>query len=169
MKTSAAKPNASAGSSSGDMNSMSNALAAAPREREIASAAAVPSTAESTVVQNATTRLVHAACCIWSASSSARYQRNDSPSGGNLSDCDAVSEVRITIRLGPMRKTTATAVSAMNTRRSDIASQSMVESGFGIGRRHAREQVEQVYDDQDGEHEDHRDRRSERPVVGADR
>ena len=65
MKTSAAKPKASAGSSSGDMNSMSKALA--PRrccERAIASAAAVPSTAEISVVQNATTRLVQAACCI---------------------------------------------------------------------------------------------------------
>src|SRR5712692_3843169 len=127
MKTSAAKPNASAGSSSGDMNSMSNALAAAPREREIASAAAVPSTAESTGVQNATTRLVHAARCIWSASSSATYQRNDSDCGGNRKDCDAVSEVRITIRLGPMRNTTATAVSVAKTRRSDNASQSTVE------------------------------------------
>src|SRR5437868_5928897 len=158
MNTSAANPNASAGSSSGDMNSMSNALAPALRERAIASAAAVPSTAESTVVQNATTRLVQAACCIWSASSSARYQRNDSAPGGNRSDCDAVSEVRITIRLGPMRKTTATAVSVMNTTRSDSASQSIVRSSFGIGRRHPREQVEQIDHDQHGEHEDHRDR-----------
>ena len=46
------------------MNSMSKALAQPLREREIASAAAVPNTAEITVVQNATTRLVHAACCI---------------------------------------------------------------------------------------------------------
>src|SRR5882757_9777720 len=147
MNTSAAKPKASAGNSSGDMNSMSNAFANALLEREIASDAAVPSTAESTVVQNATTRLVHAACCIWSASSSARYQRNDRPSGGNRNDCDAVSEVRITIRLGPIRKTTAIAVSAANTTRSDIASQSMVRSRFGIDR-HPREQVEQVDYDQ---------------------
>src|SRR5436309_519262 len=126
MKTSAAKPKASAGSSSGDMNSMSKLLAAAPRERAIASAAAVPSTAESTVVQKATTRLVHAARCIWSASSSATYQRNDSDCGGNRKDCDAVNEVRITIRLGPIRKTIAIAVSAANTGRSDSASQSVV-------------------------------------------
>src|SRR6266581_1124681 len=143
MNTNAAKPNASAGNSSGDMNSMSKALAAAPPERAIASAAAVPSTADRIVVQNATTRLVHAARCIWSASSSARYQRNDSAPGGNRSDCDAVSEVRITISLGPIRKTTATAVSAANTTRSDSASQSIVELGLCI-RRHPREQVEQI-------------------------
>src|SRR5882757_2814703 len=156
MNTSAAKPKASAGNSSGDMNSMSNAFANALLEREIASDAAVPSTAESTVVQNATTRLVHAACCIWSASSSARYQRNDRPSGGNRNDCDAVSEVRMTIRLGPIRKTTATEVSAANTSSSDISSRSMVRSGFRIGRCHPREGVEQIGNYLYGGHDDHR-------------
>src|SRR5262245_54313582 len=115
------------------MNSVSKALAAAPREREMASAAAVPSTAQMSVVQNATTRLVQAACCICVASISAAYQRNDRPLGGKRSDCDAVSDVSSTIRLGPIRNTTAIAVSTAKAMRSDAASQSM-ELGFCICR-----------------------------------
>src|SRR3954451_826995 len=131
------------------MNSMSKALPTAPREREIASAAAVPSTAEISVHQNATTRLVQAAACICVASSSASYQRSDSPAGGKRSDCEAVNEVSSTIRLGPTRKTMAIAVSAANTTRSDSASQSMEPLGFGIGRQPG-ELVEQINDDQHG-------------------
>src|SRR5689334_10828793 len=63
MKISAAKPKASAGSSSGDMNRTSQARAKAERLRAMPSAAAVPSTTETTVVQNATTRLFQAAAC----------------------------------------------------------------------------------------------------------
>jgi len=116
----------------------------------------------------ATTRLVHAACCIWSACNSAAYQRNDSPAGGNLSDCEAVSEVRITIRLGPTRNTIATAVSAANVNRSDRLSQSMRVLGLGMGRGHPHEQVEQGNDAEHSRHEDDRDRRRERPIVGSD-
>src|SRR3954467_6937084 len=136
------------------MNSMSKAFPAAPREREIASAAAVPSTAEMSVVQNATTRLVQAAACICVASSSATYQRSERPAGGKRSDCEAVNEVSSTIRLGPTRKITAMPVSTANTTRSDSASQSMAALGFGIGRQPG-ELVEEVDDDQHGEHEDH--------------
>src|SRR3954447_7826650 len=138
MKTSAAKPKASAGSSKGDMKRRSKKRAQAPPEREMASAAAVPRTAQIRVVQNATITLVHAACCIWSAWSSATYQRSESPSGGNFRDCEAVKDVNMTIRLGAMRNTIATAVSAANVSRSDRPSQSKVELGFGIGRRDPR-------------------------------
>src|SRR5262249_37697893 len=144
MKTSAAKPKASAGSSSGDMNSRSNSRAAALRERAIASEAAVPRTAEIAVVQNATTRLVQAARCIWSGSSSALYEGGERPSGGTRSDCEAVSEVSSTIRLGPMRNTTATAVSAANVKRSERLSQSTNALRFNMGGRDPCEQVEKV-------------------------
>src|SRR5262249_25275047 len=130
--------------------------------------AAVPNTAEISVVQHATTRLVQAADCIWVASSRASYQRSDSPAGGKRSDCDAVNEVSSTIRLGPTRKITAMPVSAANTALSDSAPQSTVALGFCIGRQPG-ELVEQEHDDQHGEQEDHRDRSSKRPVVGTDR
>ena len=64
MKMRAAKPKASAGSSSGDMNRTSQARASGERLRAMPSAAAVPSNTESAVVQNATTRLFQAAACI---------------------------------------------------------------------------------------------------------
>src|SRR5262249_52513359 len=166
MKISAAKPKASAGSSSGDMNRRSTARMSGERLRAMPSAAAVPSTTEITVVQNATTRLFQAAACIWSASISAAYQRSDSPSCGNFSDCDAVSEVSSTISVGPTRKTMATAASAPNTRRMESASQSMA---LCIRLALAADQVEDGDGGEHGEHENHRDRRRERPVVRADR
>ena len=89
MKTSAAKPKASAGSSSGDMNSRSQRLTHFDGCARWRCEAAVPSTTEMGVVQNATTRLFQAARCIWSASSSAQYQRSDKPGGGNRSDSEA--------------------------------------------------------------------------------
>ena len=64
MKISAANPNASAGSTSGDMNSRSVRRTQATLLRAMASAAAVPSTAEIAVAQPATTRLFQAARCI---------------------------------------------------------------------------------------------------------
>src|SRR5580704_11956520 len=97
------------------------------------------------------------------------YQRSESPSGGNFNDCEAVSEVRTTIRLGPTRKIIATTVSAVNVRRNDSASQSRVDLSLGIGSRDMRESIEQSQGNQHGEHEYDRDRCSERPVVGADR
>ena len=87
--------------------------------RAIAIDAAVPSTTAMIVVQNATTRLVQAARCIWSASSSAQYQRSDSPLGGKRRDSDAVNEVIITTIVGAIRNTIAMAASAPNTMRSD--------------------------------------------------
>src|SRR5262249_50733210 len=154
MKISAAKPKASAGSSSGDMNRRSQARTQAERLRAMPSAAAVPSTTEITVVQNATTRLFQAAACIWSASMSAAYQRSDSPSGGNLSDCDAVNEVSSTIKVGPTRKMMATAASAPNTRRIDSASQSMA---LCISLAPATDHIENGDGGEHGDHEDHRD------------
>ena len=66
--------------------------------------AAVPSTTEISVVQIATTRLFQAARCIWSASSSAEYQRKEKPGGGNFSDSDEVSDVIRTMTVGAIRK-----------------------------------------------------------------
>src|SRR5215470_3210103 len=169
MKMSAAKPKASAGSSSGDMNRTSQARMSGERLRAMPSAAAVPSTTAMTVVQNATTRLFQAAACIWSASISAAYQRSDSPSGGNFSDCDAVNEVSSMIAVGPTRNTIAIAASPPNTRRSDNASQSVAYLGATIALALASEQAEKRDRGEHGDHEDDRDRRRERPVVGADR
>src|SRR5215468_362412 len=169
MKISAAKPKASAGSSNGDMNRTSQARAKAERLRAMPSAAAVPSTTETTVVQNATTRLFQAAACIWSASSKAMYQRSDRPSGGNFSDCEAVNDVSSMISVGPTRNTIAIAASTPNTSRSDNASQSVACLGAAIALALASDHAE---DRDRGEHRDHendRDRRRERPVVGADR
>src|SRR6516162_10061503 len=167
MKMRAAKPKASAGSSSGDMNSTSQARASGERLRAMPSAAAVPSNTESAVVQNATTRLFQAAACIWSASSSATYQRNDRPSGGNFSDCDAVNDVSSMITVGPTRNTIATAASAPNTNRSDNASQSIACLGAAIGLALASDQAQNCDRGEHRDHEDDRDRRRQRPVVGA--
>src|SRR5438128_1694954 len=169
MKISAAKPKASAGSSSGDMNRRSQARASSERLRARPSAAAVPSTTASTVVQNATTRLFQAAACIWSASMSATYQRSDNPSGGNLSDCEAVNEVSSTITVGATRNTIATAASAPNTSRSESASQSVACLGAAMRLAPAAGEVEHGDGGEHGNHENDRDRRRERPVVGADR
>ena len=87
----------------------------------MASAAAVPSTTQMSVVQAATTRLFHAARCIWSASANARYQRSDSPDGGNFSDSDAVSEVSSTMIVGATSTTIAITASAPKVARSDAA------------------------------------------------
>src|SRR5215468_10570816 len=97
---------------------------------------------------------------------SAAYQRSDSPSGGNFSDCDAVNEVSSTISVGPTRKMMATAASAPKTTRMESASQSMA---LCIRLAPTTDQVENGDGGEHGEHEDHRDRRGERPVVGADR
>src|SRR5580704_6076099 len=122
IKISAAKPNARAGSSSGDMNSRSVARISGARLWAIASDAAVPSTTEISAVQKATTRLFHAARCIWSASISAAYQRNDRPAGGKRSDAEAVNEVISTISVGATRKTSATADNSPNTVFIEISS-----------------------------------------------
>src|SRR5262249_36758549 len=117
------------------------------------------------------------------AESSAWYQRNDRPSGGNRSDCDAVSEVSSTIRLGPMSTMMATAVSVPNTSRNDTLSQSTAAAGAGASSlgtlsmgmaglrvgHDAGEQIEQRDDHQYRDHEDDRNRRRERPIVGTDR
>src|ERR1041384_6593397 len=167
--TSAAKPNASAGNSSGDMNSTSAARTHFDRLRAIASEAAVPSTTAITVVQNATTRLAQAARCIWSASSSAQYQRSDSPLGGKRSDSEGVNEVRITTMVGPIRNTIATSASAPNSTRSESASMSAAASGVRIGLAPPPDRAEHADDDQHGHHEDDRERGRERPIVRADR
>ena len=169
MKTSAANPNASAGSSSGDMNRTSAARTHSERLRAIASEAAVPSTTEISVVQNATTRLAQAARCIWSASSSAQYQRSDSPLGGKRSDSDGVNEVRITTMVGAIRNTIATAASTPKIARSESASMSAAVLGAAIGLAPLADRTQHADDDQHRDHEDHRDRRRERPVIGADR
>src|SRR5258708_34776887 len=166
MNTRAAKPKASAGSTSGDMNSGSKPRAQPPPDREIARAAAVPKVVDTTVAQNATTRLVQAACCIWVALSSAVYHRRDSPSGGKRKDCEAVSDVSKTITLGPTRKTTAMPVRAANSARSDSDSQSTRTLARCIGPGPC-ELVQQGDDDQEGTHEDHRDSRGKRPVTRA--
>ena len=118
------------------MNTMSQPFTHALFDRAMASAAAVPSTLDIAVVQNATTRLFQAAFCIWVASNSARYQRSDRPSGGNLSDWDAVNDVTITIKLGATSTTIASAASVRKTICRDAASQSKREFGFRIGAAH---------------------------------
>src|SRR5262245_35937564 len=107
------------------MKSRSSPRANAELLRASANDAATPSTTDISVVQIATTRLFHAARCIWSASISSRYQRNDRPSGGNFNDADDVKEVRITTRLGPTRNTIATPDSTTKASLSDTASQSV--------------------------------------------
>ena len=77
MNISAAKPKASAGNRRGDIKSTSQTRSHDWRPRDSAIDAAVPRTTQTSVVQNATTRLFHAARCIWSASSSATYQRSE--------------------------------------------------------------------------------------------
>ncbi len=72
-----AKPNASAGRISGDMNSRSSARAQPPRLRAIASAAGTPSSTEADTAIAATCRLIRAAAWISLASSSAAYQRSE--------------------------------------------------------------------------------------------
>src|SRR4029079_16308350 len=127
-----AKPKASAGSSSGDMNSTSATRTHFEELRAMASEAAVPSSTEMMVVQNATIRLAQAARCIWSASMSAQYQRSDRPFGGKRSDSEGVKEVRITTIVGPIRNTMAIPASTPNTIRSESASRSTV-LGAAIG------------------------------------
>src|SRR3954470_2152034 len=169
MKTSAAKPNASAGNSSGDMNSTSAARTHFDALRAIASEAAVPSTTEMIVVQNATIRLAQAARCIWSASSSAQYQRSDNPLGGKRSDSDAVNEVRMTTMVGPIRNTIAIAASTQNTMRSDSASISTAVLGAAIGLAPPPDPIQHANDHQHGNHENNGECRREWPVIGADR
>src|ERR1051325_10098406 len=93
------------------MKSTSAARTSFEELRAIASDAGVPSTTEMTVVQKATIRLAQAARCIWSASSSAQYQRSDNPLGGKRSDSEDVKEVSITTIVGPIRNTIAIAAS----------------------------------------------------------
>src|SRR5712692_11838666 len=95
-----AKPKARAGRRRGDMKTTSHARAHRVLRPAMPSAPAVPRVTDRVVAQAATTRLFQAACCIWPASRSAAYQRNEYPSGGNFSDGDAVNEVRSTMRLG---------------------------------------------------------------------
>src|SRR5205085_5704894 len=159
MNTSAAKPNASAGSSSGDMKRTSAARTHFERLRAMPSAAAVPSMTEITVVQNATTRLAQAARCIWSASSNAQYQRSDRPLGGKRSDSEGVNDVRTTTIVGPIRNTIAIAASRPNTTRSDSASTSTAVLGAAIGLAPLSDRAEHADDDQHRDHEGDRTRR----------
>src|ERR1700724_446731 len=115
------------------MNSASHARSQRERLRAMASAAAVPSATQMSVVHTATTRLFHAARCIWSASASAQYQRSDSPDGGNLSDSDAVSEVSSTIKVGAISSTIASTVSPTKIARSDAAPRSIGRLGARMG------------------------------------
>src|SRR5947207_11913701 len=108
----------------------------------------------------------------WScpATASARYQRKDSPSGGNLSEADAVSDVRRTITVGATRTTTAAVDSAPTTTRNDSASRSRRRRSAMNERSPASSgRVDQHHDEQHGEHEDDRNPSRERPVVRARR
>src|SRR5471032_2450689 len=151
------------------MNSMSLTRTHFDLERAMPIDAAVPSTTEITVVQIAITRLFQAARRIWSASSSAMYQRKEKPGGGNLSDSDEVSDVIRTMMVGAIRKTMAKIAAAANATRSEAASQSMACLGAGIGLAPPPQRTQNADDDQHRNHEDHRNRGRERPVVGADR
>src|SRR5262245_15096945 len=167
---SAANPKASAGSSSGDMNNASSARAQRERLRATPSAPSVPRTAEADVATRATQRLFSAARWSCPAPARARYQRKDSPSGGNLSDADAVDDVRSTITVGATRTTTATVESAPTARRKDSASKSKRRrSAMDEGSSAASRRVDEDHDEQHGEHEHDRDGGRERPVVGARR
>src|SRR5271170_3777921 len=152
MKMSAAKPKASAGNSSGDINSRSAARISGARLRAIASDAAVPRTTEIIVVQKATTRLFHAARCIWSALISAAYQRSERPAGGKRSDSDAVNEVISTISVGATKKISATAQSSPNTTFIEIASH-WVLLREAMGRALASDRVQHCHDRHDAHHE----------------
>src|SRR5437867_2527813 len=151
------------------MNSTSSARSQAEVPRTMASAASVPSTTERAVVQAATTRLFHAARCIWSASSKAAYHRSDSPSGGNFSDCEAVNEVSSMTKVGATRNTIATAVSAPKTSGTERASQSIARLDPAMAVAPSPDEIEDGDRRQDGDEEDDRDGRRERPVIGADR
>src|SRR5262249_51139187 len=167
---SGAKPKASAGRSSGDMKSASSARAHRERLRAIPNAPRVPRITDAAVTTTATQRLFPAARWSCPAPASARYQRNDNPSGGNLSDADAVSDVRSTITVGATRTTTAAVDSTRTTKQNDSASRSrrrrsaMRERSTTPARR-----VDQYHDEQHREHEHDRDGGRKRPVVGARR
>src|ERR1700722_7504492 len=156
MNMSAAKPKANAGNSSGDMKSRSAARINGARLRAIASDAAGPGTTEMIVVQKATTRLFHAARCIWSASISAAYQRSERPAGGNRNDSDAVSEVISTISVGATRKTSATAESSPNTALIETMSH-CAQLCARTGLAPASDRVEDRHDPHDADHKDDRE------------
>src|SRR5438876_2586950 len=118
----AAKPKASAGSRSGDMKTTSQARAQRARLPAMASAPAVPKTTDAAVAHTATIRLFHAASCICSASSSAAYQRNEYPGGGNFREGELVKEVRSTSAVGAMRNTMATPARTPKVRLRESAS-----------------------------------------------
>src|SRR6266446_1455660 len=100
----AERPKASAGSTSGDMNSESRILADSARDRPMTSAAATPSPTEATVVQIATLKLLAAANWSCQASISAAYQRSEYPGGGNLSENPLVNETISTTSVGATRR-----------------------------------------------------------------
>src|SRR5581483_4989160 len=151
------------------MNNTSQVLTQAARLRAIPIDAVVPSTTEISVVQAATVTLFQAARRIWSASSSATYQRSDRPGGGKRSDSDAVNEVIRTISVGATRNTIATTVSAAKTSRSETASQSTACLGACMDLAPPPQRTKYANNDQHRGHEHHRNRRREWPIIGADR
>jgi hypothetical protein len=72
-----ARPKASAGNTSGDMNRLSSSRAVNFSDRAIASDAATPKTTARMVVASATLKLLAAAKCNCQASISATYQRKE--------------------------------------------------------------------------------------------
>src|ERR1043165_5212034 len=117
---SAERPKASAGSTSGDMNSESSTFAVKAFERAMPSAVARPTRIARPVVHNAILSELSAAKCNCHASIRAAYQRNEEPGGGNLSEKPLVNDTMMTITVGEIRITTHTAASSTITAWNEI-------------------------------------------------
>ena len=117
---SAARPNASVGRMSGDMNIASSACVHHVLRPLMASAAAVPRTTEIAVADTAMTRLFQAAvwiCADCTGSNSAEYQRSDNAGGGKRSERESVNDVMMTTTTGTIKISNATMLSSPSTTR----------------------------------------------------
>ena len=113
---------ASAGSTSGDMKRLSSTFAVSRSDRAMPSAAATPSTTESTIVQSATFRLLIKANWSCQAFHSSTYQRNEKPGGGKRSEKPLVNDTTSTTTVGAARSTSVSRAIPTMTKRKLNAS-----------------------------------------------